>query len=211
MENNMQDKKSNARVAWDEFISKFNLGNESHKLAPSLSPLPANQIVYCPAAPEESVWENDRNEPQHTPDEVAVAPPPRTTVIGENVEIEGNCTVQGNIEVYGTVNGDISAGGEISIFGKVVGNLSGENIYLKTAEVKGSLITEGTVELDSLSVLADGKVLAKNIVSNGNTHCDMEISGIARFQPAARVTGNIRTARISIDEGAIIKGAIISE
>lgn len=210
MENNMQGKKSNARVAWDEFISKFNLGNESPGLAPALSPLPANQIACCPAEPEEPVWETAGNDREGPPDEVAVAPP-RTTVIGENVKIDGNCTLQGDIEVYGVINGDISAGGKISVFGKITGNLTGANIYLNAAEVTGSLITEGTVELDSLSVLADGKVLAKNIVSNGNTHCDMEISGIARFQPAARVTGHIRTARINIDEGAIIKGTIISE
>ena len=208
MENNMQDKKSNARVAWDEFISKFNLGNESPQRMPSLSPLP-DQTVFCPPLPEKISWNHHGTDCKNEVEEIPQ--PPRTTVIGENVEIDGNCKIEGDIEVYGVIRGDISASGKISVFGKIAGNMTGANITLNAAEVKGSIVTEGTIELDSLSTLADGKIVAQNIVSNGNILCDMEISGIARFQSAARVTGDIRTVRISIEEGAIIKSAIISE
>ncbi len=209
MENNMQNKKSNARIAWDEFISKFSPGNDSLKPSPSLA-LSPDQAICCPPVTETYVCVPEQDILQDTADEVAVSPP-RVTVIGENVEIDGNCTVQGDIEIYGVINGDVSAGGKISLFGKVNGNMSGANVHLSAAEVKGSIVTEGSVELDGLSTLADGKIVAKNLVSNGNTVCDMEISGIARFQSAARMTGDIRTSRISIEEGAVIKGAVISE
>ena len=34
----MEDKKSNARIAWGEFIGKFNLGNNDNELEPLLQP-----------------------------------------------------------------------------------------------------------------------------------------------------------------------------
>lgn len=221
----MEDKKSNARIAWDEFIGKFSLGKENApEFAPVLQAASGGQSVFGDQ-PEEKTHdvcdsgENMSGEERLPPVFGEMTAPsgetgavlPRTTIIGENVEINGSCKVDGDIEIYGVINGDVSAGGKISVFGKIVGNLSGANIFLSSADVKGSCISEGTIELDNASNLSDGKIVARNIVSNGNTSCDMEISGIARFHSSAHVTGDIRTARISIEEGAIIKGAIISE
>ncbi len=208
----MEDRKSNARIAWDEFIGKFNLGKEngSEYTPPLLQTVSSTgESIAGMPLPEETVRESNNGLKNTSGEASAVLP--RTTVIGENVEISGSCKIDGDIEVYGVINGDVSAGGKISVFGKITGNLSGASIFLSAADVKGSVVTEGTVELDGASNLSDGKIVAKNIISNGNTSCDMEISGIARFHSSAHVTGNIRTVRISIDEGAVIKGTIISE
>ncbi|WAV92503.1 polymer-forming cytoskeletal protein [Oxalobacter aliiformigenes] len=208
----MEDRKSNARIAWDEFIRKFSLCKENElEYAPLLQTMSgtAESVVGSLPLSKETGQESD-DDRKNTSGEIA-AVSPRTTVIGENVEISGNCKINGDIEVYGVINGDVSAGGKISVFGKITGNLSGASIFLSAADVKGSVTTEGTVELDSASNLSEGKIVARNIISNGNTSCDMEISEIARFHSSAHVTGDIRTVRISIDEGAVIKGSIISE
>ena len=208
----MGDRKSNARIAWDEFIGKFNLCKENEpEYIPLLQTVPGTteSVVGSLPLPEKTVRESNDDRKNTSSEAAAVSS--RTTVIGENVEISGNCKIDGDIEVYGVINGDVSAGGKISVFGKITGNLCGSSIFLSAADVKGSVMTEGTIELDGASNLSEGKIVARNIISNGSTNCDMEISGIARFHSSAHVTGDIRTVRISIDEGAVIKGSIISE
>ncbi len=89
--------------------------------------------------------------------------------------------------------------------------MSGKNVILNAARVKGSIIAEETIELDDNSVVTDGKMVAEKILSNGKTECDMDISKIARFGEKANSSGNINTIRISIEEGAVIKGVVVSQ
>lgn len=145
-----------------------------------------------------------------TVSEIKMAPP-RTTVIGEQVEITGNCKIEGDVEIYGEITGDVQAGGTILVYGKVTGNMSSKNIHLTGARVKGSIIAQQNIELDDTSTVTDGKIIAEKLISNGKTECDMEISEIARFGEKANSTGNINTIRISIEEGAVIKGVVISK
>ena len=217
----MEDKKSNARIAWGEFIGKFNLGNNDNELEPLLQPTTRETpniepVLDMTTTTGETGGIMDIGNTGETKKEpVNIAPvrgnAPRTTVIGENVEITGNCKLDGDIEIYGTISGDVWASGKISVFGNIKGNLNGSGVSLSHAIVQGSIVTDGTVELDSQSTLNEGHISARNIISNGQTDCDMEITETARFHSSALVTGNIHTSRISIEEGAIIKGTIISE
>lgn len=215
MNNKNQDKKSrsNARIAWDEFIGNFSLNGkkdiamETGQLVTTV----AGGAVKTPGRPEEKLAWNfpDYDKMEAIP--AVRATPPRLTVIGEEVEIVGNCKIEGDVEIYGEVTGDIQAGGTIGVYGKVTGNMSGKNVLLNSAVVKGSIIAEKNIELDDNSVVTDGKISADTIISNGKTECDMEIAEIARFGASANASGNIRTDRISIEEGAIIQVAIASK
>lgn len=221
----MQDKKSNARIAWDEFISNFSLNdkkNISVKPAVNGSAVHSSPVETDGKADESTEFNvRDDDEPEAVSDvrdddepetvsDVRVRPP-RTTVIGEQVEITGNCKIEGDVEIYGEITGDVQAGGTIVVFGKVTGNMSGKNVLLNAAKVKGSITAQETIELDDSSVVTDGKMVAEKVISNGKTECDMDISEIARFGEKANSSGNINTVRISIEEGAIIKGVVISQ
>ncbi len=213
MNTKIQDKKSNARIAWEEFISNFSLNDKKNT---SVKPAGNGTAVY--SSPETTVGNTDEkpafnfreyNEPEIVPPARLVSP--RTTVIGEQVDITGNCKIEGDVEIYGEITGDVQAGGTIVVFGKVTGNMSGKNVILNAARVKGSIIAEETIELDDNSVVTDGKMVAEKILSNGKTECDMDISKIARFGEKANSSGNINTIRISIEEGAVIKGVVVSQ
>ena len=82
---------------------------------------------------------------------------------------------------------------------------------MSSAQIQGNVTVGGTIELDRDSTLSSGKLIARNIISDGKTVCDMQIEEIARFQQNAQVIGEIRTWKISVGEGASIKGAIRSE
>lgn len=142
MNTKIQDKKSNARIAWEEFISNFSLNDKKNT---SVKPAGNGTAVY--SSPETTVRNTDEkpafnfreyNEPEIVPPARLV--PPRTTVIGEQVDITGNCKIEGDVEIYGEITGDVQAGGTIVVFGKVTGNMSGKNVILNAARVKGSII-----------------------------------------------------------------------
>lgn len=213
MNNEIQDKKSNARIAWEEFIGNFSLNDRKNTTV-----IPAGNGTNAYSTPVKTAG-NTEEKLAFTfmdYDELEAVPavrmaPPRTTVIGEQVEITGNCKIGGDVEIYGEITGDIQAGGNIVVFGKVTGNMSGKNVLLNSAEVRGSIIAQEAIELDDNSVVTDGKMVAEKIISNGKTECDMDITKIARFGEKANSSGNITTIRISIEEGAVIRGVVNSQ
>lgn len=213
MNNKIQDKKSNARIAWEEFISNFGLNDKKNV---SVKPSEKASAGSCSTMKttgntDEKLAFNFRDY-----DELEAVPAvrfqaPRTTVIGEQVDITGNCKLEGDIEIHGDITGDVQADGTIVVFGKVTGNISGKNVQLNGARIKGSIVAQQHVELDDSSTVTDGKIMAEKLISNGKTECDMDISEIARFGEKANSSGNINTMRISIEEGAVIKGVVISK
>ena len=213
MNNKVQDKKSNARIAWEEFISNFSLNDRKNAAVETAGnrPMPSSPPVKTAGnAEEKPLFDSGRDDGQEVVAAIRLAPP-RTTVIGEQVDITGDCKIAGDVEIYGEITGDVQAGGTIVVFGKVTGNMSGKNVQLNAARVKGSIVAEQNIELDDGSVVTGGKIMAEKLISNGKTECDMEISEIARFGEKANSSGNINTIRISIEEGAVIKGVVISQ
>jgi len=73
---------------------------------------------------------------------------------------------------------------------------------------------EGTVELQEhrLTIGPNGKVQAnvkaREIVIIGTIHGNIEASDKVEIRKEARLVGDIRTTRISIDDGAFFKGSI---
>lgn len=215
MNNKKEEKKSNARIAWDDFISNFSVNDKKGTSLPLPekpdSPAGKSPVQQADIGSAEKLTWNFRDYDELKSAPSFTAKPSRTTVIGESVEIIGNCKIAGDVEIYGEIQGDVQAGGAIGIYGKVIGNISGQSVQLNAAEITGNVTVEDKIELDENSTLINGKLVAGNIVSNGKTECDMEISGIARFGSSARAVGHITTARISIEEGAIINGTIVSK
>lgn len=208
----MSEKNSNAKTAWNELISKISLGGSSMP-----KDNPTTQAAASDAAPvDQAVMENDIPGEKMGFSFSDLMPPlekkERTTIIGESVEITGDVKVKGDVEIYGTIIGDVEVDGKISAFGKITGNVSGSGtVQMSSAQIQGNVTVGGTIELDKDSILTSGKLIARNIISDGKTICDMQIEEIARFQKNAQVTGEVRTWKISIEEGASIKGAIKSE
>jgi cytoskeletal protein CcmA (bactofilin family) len=103
------------------------------------------------------------------------------------------------------------ATGELAHIGKSVfikGELSGsEDLY-----VDGEV--EGTIELrgHSLTVGPNGRVRAhvhaRNVVVQGKVNGNIQASERVDLRASANVTGDITTARISVEDGAFFKGGI---
>ncbi len=104
-----------------------------------------------------------------------------------------------------------ASGGGVAQIGKSVvikGELSGsEDLYLDG-------LVEGTIALkgNSLTVGPNGQVKAsidaKGVVVQGKLEGNIQASDRVELRKSANVTGDIATQRISIEEGAFLKGKV---
>lgn len=97
---------------------------------------------------------------------------------------------QSNIIGKGTViKGDIEAYGVIRIDGKVIGNIKSKS---KVFLGNGSQV--------------EGNLLAQNAEVEGEVSGDVKITETLTLKPTAVVHGNIFTAKLVVDSGAIFNG-----
>ncbi len=100
---------------------------------------------------------------------------------------------------------------EIATIGKSVvvkGELSGSEDLVVDGEVEGSIALRG----QSLTVGPNGRVRAnieaRNVILHGRVDGDVHASERVELRKSASLSGDITTARISIEDGAFFKGTI---
>ena len=71
-----------------------------------------------------------------------------SSIIGPEMEIDGNVSVNGDLLIYGTINGDVKSDGDIisANNSKVNGNIESKNASI-SGIVQGNLIIESKVTL----------------------------------------------------------------
>jgi cytoskeletal protein CcmA (bactofilin family) len=100
---------------------------------------------------------------------------------------------------------------EIATIGKSVvvkGELSGSEDLVVDGEVEGSITLRG----QSLTIGPNGRVRAnieaRNVILHGRVDGDIHASDRVELRKSASLSGDITTARISIEDGAFFKGTI---
>lgn len=101
--------------------------------------------------------------------------------------------------------------GEVATIGKSVvvkGELSGSEDLVVDGEVEGSIALRG----QSLTVGPNGRVHAnieaRNVIVHGRVDGDIHATDRVELRKSASLSGDISTARISIEDGAFFKGTI---
>lgn len=101
--------------------------------------------------------------------------------------------------------------GEVATIGKSVvvkGELSGSEDLVVDGEVEGSISLRG----QSLTVGPNGRVRAnieaRNVILHGRVDGDIAATDRVELRKTASLSGDISTARISIEDGAFFKGTI---
>ncbi|HKD84105.1 MAG TPA: polymer-forming cytoskeletal protein [Terriglobales bacterium] len=100
---------------------------------------------------------------------------------------------------------------EVATIGKSVvvkGELSGSEDLIVDGEVEGSISLRG----QSLTVGPNGRVRAnieaRNVIVHGRVDGDIHATDRVDLRKSASLSGDIATARISIEDGAFFKGGI---
>ena len=135
------------------------------------------------------------------------AQPSSKTTISKDTSIVGEIHSTSDVEMSGNLKGNIETTGDIKLSGKIIGDIMGNNIDLMAGEVQGNIIASATLTIDSDSVVV-GDTTANNILMDGKQKGNMQIENMADFQSNALLMGNVTTGRLSISEGARLRGAI---
>jgi cytoskeletal protein CcmA (bactofilin family) len=106
---------------------------------------------------------------------------------------------------------DTARSSEVATIGKSVvvkGELSGSEDLVVDGEVEGSIALRG----QSLTIGPNGRVRAnveaRNVILHGRVDGDIHASERVELRKSASLSGDITTARISIEDGAFFKGTI---
>ena len=158
----------------------------------------AEDNVYSVPEYQETAYVEE-SEPETTDEEE------RTTVISKGTVIQGSIVSDGSLDVYGTVNGDISCLGKLSISGAVKGKSSAAEVYLHTNKLDGGITSKGCVKIAAGTVVI-GDIAASSCVVAGAVKGNLDVNGPVVVDSTAVIKGNISSKGIQINSGAVIDG-----
>jgi len=128
-----------------------------------------------------------------------------TAVITMGMEVNGDISTQGSLDLVGRMIGNVSALGKLSIAGSLKGNAKAAEIYAEGAQVNGDVISEGAVKVGQSTVII-GNITATSAVIAGAVKGDIDVRGPVILDGSAIVMGNIKSKYVQINNGAVIEG-----
>lgn len=130
-----------------------------------------------------------------------------TTVISRNTIIDGNIRSFANINIDGSVKGDVTITKNINVTGKVVGDIQCNNSVMTGASMQGNIVSKGQVQMDRDSLIL-GDISAQYLDLNGKIKGNVDVGGKAEFKTDAVILGNITASTITVLDGATIQGYV---
>jgi len=132
---------------------------------------------------------------------------PVRMVVPEGVIIEGNMTSGSETEISGRIEGNVTVEGRLYLGASalVTGNIRATSCIVEGL-VEGKVECSEDLELGRTGRLNADAMAGKEMNLGGQVFGNISTGGVARLRATARLTGNIRTRRIVIDEGALFNG-----
>ncbi|WMJ84160.1 bactofilin family protein [Oscillospiraceae bacterium LTW-04] len=130
-----------------------------------------------------------------------------TTTISKGTVIKGDIISDGDIELCGSLNGNLKTKGSLRVSGGLIGDAAAQEMTFLNSEVRGSMTCTTEVTIDESSVLY-GNVQAESIVLNGKIRGNIKVKKGAVLQDSAVLWGNLEAGSISIDQGAKLEGEV---
>lgn len=129
------------------------------------------------------------------------------TVISKNTVIDGNVRSLANMQVDGSVKGNVETTRDIDMTGKVVGDIKCNNATMNSAAMQGNMTIKGKMRMDRDTILI-GDLTSQYADVNGRIRGKLEIAGKAELKRDAIVFGDINASTIAVTDGAIIQGYV---
>ena len=201
--------KQNARTAMQELLGHVGIDIDEEK------GIPDDGLDTAPVETEEC--EQDTSVVVESTDaRVSTAHRLIATVIGADTRIDGSIVSQAPLEIYGSVNGNVTTTDSVSIRGGVIGDVHGNSVSLAGCRVRGNIASGTSIVIDKDSILVgdltgdrieiDGKVkgnvTATSTVetkNNGIVVGDVT-AGHFVMAPESRIVGNVHLNRKSEGE-----------
>ncbi len=128
-----------------------------------------------------------------------------TAVITAGMNIMGDVTSSGNMDLIGSITGNIEIFGKLNVTGSITGNSAAAEIYAESAQINGEVKSKGSVKIGQSSVVI-GNIFATSAVIAGAVKGDIDVHGPVILDTSAIVMGNIKSKSVQINNGAVIEG-----
>ncbi len=140
---------------------------------------------------------------------VTVVETPKNEIgfISSGTKIEGNITSTGHLVLNGEVTGSTVVDGNVVLNGVALGDIECSSLLIDKATSNSNITATNNVIVKAGTVVT-GNVNCKNITVYGTVEGDIVAKGGVVLKSSAVVNGNIDAARIGIESGAKLKGAV---
>ena len=129
------------------------------------------------------------------------------TVISKNTMIDGNVRSFADMKIDGNIKGNVETTKNININGKVVGDLTCDNISMRSSAIQGNVRLKGQALMANDSMLI-GDLTSQVAQLNGKIKGNIEISGKIQLDRDSVIIGDIKAGSIAISDGAVINGFV---
>ncbi|MCR5067454.1 MAG: polymer-forming cytoskeletal protein [Erysipelotrichaceae bacterium] len=131
---------------------------------------------------------------------------PATTSIYANMTLKGRIDCYGDMEVIGSLYGDVDCARYLRVGGYVEGMVISRDMMI-TAEgaVKGKCDIGCDCEVRGVM---EGEIVAENVTISGTVSGNVRARSTIRLLDGGRVTGDVVCGSLNADKGGIIEGNV---
>ncbi len=156
-----------------------------------------------------SLLDNIAEEAEEKAEEVVVEKPVKatdeTSIITAGMNVTGDLSSSGSLELLGSVTGNITIAGKLNILGSINGDSKAAEVYAEGANINGEVNSAGSVKIGRSTVII-GNIFATSAVIAGAVKGDIDVKGPVVLDTSAIVMGNIKSKSVQINNGAVIEG-----
>lgn len=129
------------------------------------------------------------------------------TTISKGTNLIGNIETDDDLIIRGHIKGDIICNGNLSVYGVVEGTINCANAYFDEAIIVGDIGCSGNLQLTATSTI-DGNVEAFEVMNGGRIKGNAVVAQSIHFLSTSAIVGDISANDIDIERGAVIQGNI---
>lgn len=128
------------------------------------------------------------------------------TTICKNVIIEGNVRTTGKLTIAGEITGNVVSTADLIITGKVGGSIQADNIKLNQCVINDTVTVAKELYISADSVV-NGDIAANSVICCGAINGNVKADSVT-LEDSSKTVGDISCKKISISEGACLKGKL---
>lgn len=131
-----------------------------------------------------------------------------TSILTEDVVIDGDVRCECSLTVLGTINGNVQCGRDLFIKGQIRGNVTARNLELHNGSIEGSVECTDSLTMDR-NCQIHGDVKASECLTDGRIYGSLTIAESLHVQKNAWIEGDITAKQFSVLQGAHLDSKVV--
>lgn len=127
--------------------------------------------------------------------------------LGEDSVFEGTLRCKGGVEIIGEFHGELYVEGPVVLRSNLQSDITADSVFLAHGTLVGDVTSAGKVFIGPDAAL-QGNVTASELELSGSLEGNVTVSGSTALHSSASLHGDLRTASMSIEQGALMDGRI---